>query len=127
MRDGQGSISAEVNTTTLQRKVILRALDGALRSGATFGAEKTSFIHFTKNHRQRQLPAVSLDVDGAAVALACEVKVLGLILDQNLRFDSHVGKASGKGMMAVLTLRRLRASPPPVAQQLFRLHGCFGG
>lgn len=62
--------SAEANTATLQRKVIPRALEWAARSGAAFEAEKTSFIHFTRNQRLRQLPAVPLHVDGATVVPA---------------------------------------------------------
>jgi hypothetical protein len=53
-------LSAEANTAVLQRKVIPPALDWAARSGAAFEAQKTSFIHFTRNPRQRQLPAVPL-------------------------------------------------------------------
>jgi hypothetical protein len=48
-----------------------------------------------------------------------EVKILGVLLDQKLRFESHVGKTASKGMMAVLALRRLRGLPPAVARQLF--------
>ena len=111
--------SAEANTATLQRRVIPRALEWAAKSGAAFEAEKTTFIHFTRNQRQRQLPAVPLYVDGAIVAPAPEVKILGVILDQKLRFKSHVGKAASKGSKAVLALRRLRGLPPSVARQLF--------
>ncbi|KAJ5215604.1 reverse transcriptase [Penicillium cinerascens] len=112
-------LSAEANTITLQKKVIPRALEWAARSGAAFEAEKTSFIHFTRNLRLRQLPATPLYVDGAAVTPAPEVKILGVLLDQELRFKSHIGKAASKGMKAILALRRLRGLPPSVARQLF--------
>ena len=111
--------SAEANTTVLQRKVIPRALEWAAQSGAAFEAEKTSFIHFTRNQRQRQLPVVPLHVSGATVAPAPENKILGVILDQGLRFKHHIGKAANKGMKAALALRRLRGLPPSVARQLF--------
>ncbi|KAJ5288337.1 hypothetical protein N7508_011112 [Penicillium antarcticum] len=111
--------SAEANTTVLQRKVIPRALEWAAQSGAAFEAEKTSFTHFTRNQRQRQLPAVPLHVNGATVTPAPEIKILGVIIDQGLRFKSHIGKAANKGMKAVLALRRLLGLPPSVARQLF--------
>ena len=111
--------SAEANTSVLQRKVVPRALEWAAQSGAAFEAEKTSLIHFTRNQRHRQLPAVPLLVNGATVAPAPEVKILGVILDQGLRFKSHIGKAANKGMKAALALRRLRGLPPSVARQLF--------
>jgi hypothetical protein len=44
-------LSAEANLMTLQRKVIPRALEWTAQSGAAFEAEKTSFIHFTRNLR----------------------------------------------------------------------------
>jgi hypothetical protein len=58
-------------------------------------------------------------VDGAALTLAPVVKILGVLLDQDLRFESHIGKAASKGMKAVLALRHLRVLPPSVARQLF--------
>ncbi|OKP12963.1 hypothetical protein PENSUB_1345 [Penicillium subrubescens] len=112
-------LSAEANTITLQQKVILRALEWAARSGAAFEAEKTSFIHFTRNQRLREPPAIPLYVDGAALTLAPVVKILGVLLDQDLRFESHIGKAASKGMKAVLARRHLRVLPPSVARQLF--------
>ena len=80
---------------------------------------KTAFIHFTRNKRLRQLPTVPLHVDGTTVTPAPEVKILGVILDQGLRFRSQIGKAANKGMKAALALRRLNGLPPPVARQLF--------
>ncbi|KAI2669422.1 hypothetical protein LCP963914a_9931 [Penicillium roqueforti] len=111
--------SADENTAVLQQKVIPHALEWAAQSGAVFEAEKTSLIHFTRNPRHRPLPALPLHVNGAIVAPASEVKILGVILDQDLRFRSHIGKAANKGMKAVLALRRLRGLPPSVARQLF--------
>jgi hypothetical protein len=111
--------SAEASTATLQRKVISRALQWAARSGAAFEPENTSFIYFTSKQRLRQLPAVPLYVDGATVGPAPEVKILGVILDQQLRFESHIGKAASKGMKVTLALRRLRWITPPIARQLF--------
>jgi hypothetical protein len=46
------SSPAEAHTTTLQRKVIPKALEWAAQSGAAFEADKASFIHFTRNQRQ---------------------------------------------------------------------------
>jgi hypothetical protein len=48
----------------LQHNVIPRALEWAAQLDVAFEAEKTSFIHFTRNQRQRQLPVVPLYVDG---------------------------------------------------------------
>jgi hypothetical protein len=41
-------------------------------------------------------------VDGAIVASAPKVKILGVILDQDLHFKLYIGKAVSKGTKAVL-------------------------
>lgn len=78
---------AEANTN-LQRKIIPRALEWTALSGAAFKAEKTLFIHFTRNQRKRQLLAVPLHEKGTTVATAPEVNFLGVITDPGIRFKS---------------------------------------
>jgi hypothetical protein len=111
--------STEANMAVLQCKVMPHILDWAVQSGTVFKAEKTLFIYFIRNQRQRQLPAVSLYIDRTAIALLTEVKILGMILDQILQFKLHIRKATSKGIKAILTLRWLYRLPPPIAQQLF--------
>jgi hypothetical protein len=62
-------------------------------------------------------------VNGAIVAPAPEVKLLGVIIDQALRFKSHIGKAAKKGMEAVLALRRLHGFTSFGSSPAIHLHG----
>ncbi|KAI2886808.1 hypothetical protein CBS63078_10859 [Aspergillus niger] len=111
--------SAEANTRRLEEEVVNRALTWEHTSGASFEAKKTQFIHFTRCARKRMLPAMPLWVDGAAVPPQEVVKLLGVLLDQGLKFKHHVGEVAKRGVRAALALRRLRAIPPEVARQLF--------
>lgn len=111
--------SAEANTVRLQEKVIPRALQWAKESGALFEPEKTSFIHFTRNPRLRQQPTVPLWVEETPVLAKSAVKLLGVVLDQELRFRLHAAMAAKKGIQAALALKRLKGLTPKSARQLF--------
>jgi hypothetical protein len=111
--------SAEANTTRLQARIIPRALQWARESGALFEPEKTSFIHFTRNPRLRQQPAVPLWIEGSPVLAQSAVKLLGVVLDQELRFRLHGAMAAKKGIQAALALKRLKGLTPKAARQLF--------
>lgn len=76
--------SAEENTRRIQKQVIPKALQWAAQSGATFEAQKTSFIHFTKRKTQRQLPALPLKIGQQEVGPSTKTKILGVVLDQEL-------------------------------------------
>ncbi|GFG18024.1 probable RNA-directed DNA polymerase from transposon X-element [Aspergillus lentulus] len=111
--------SAEANTARLQARIIPRALQWARESGALFEPEKTSFIHFTRNPRLRQQPAVPMWVEGTPVLARSAVKLLGIVLDQELRFRLHGAMAAKKGIQAALALKRLKGLTPKAARQLF--------
>jgi hypothetical protein len=111
--------SAEENTIRLQREVIPRALEWASASGASFEAEKTSLIHFTRSKQRCQLPPMPLWVDQVAVAPRPWVKILGVLMDQRMHFREHVAAAAKKGFRAALGLKRLRGLTPDTARQLF--------
>ncbi|KYK54122.1 hypothetical protein DCS_06079 [Drechmeria coniospora] len=77
--------TAESNRNGIQ-SIIDGALDWEKRSGATFEAEKTSFIHFTRiAERDSDL---SLIIKGNDVKLKSNVKLLGVIMDKALRCQS---------------------------------------
>jgi ribonuclease HI len=46
-------------------------------------------------------------------------KILGMILDQQLRFDEHYAHVAKRGLRAVMALKRLRALQPNTTRQLF--------
>ena len=97
--------------------IINDALDWERRSGATFEAEKTAIIHFTrKAHKSNVEP---FNIKGRDVYPKSHVKILGVIMDAKIRYKEHIARASSKGLEAALELKRLRGLSPATARQLF--------
>ena len=97
--------------------IINDALDWERRSGATFEAEKTAIIHFTrKPYKSATEP---FTIKGQAVSPKDCVKILGVLMDAKLKYKEHIAKAASKGLEAVMELRRLRGISPSTARQLF--------
>jgi hypothetical protein len=109
--------SAEQNTVRLQETIIPKAEHWEKSSGATFEAEKTSFIHFTRSPKNDTQGTLAMK--GELIHPQNEVKVLGVILDQKLRFKAHVARAAKKGINAALALKRLKGTSPKAARQLY--------
>ncbi|XP_044715289.1 reverse transcriptase (RNA-dependent DNA polymerase) domain-containing protein [Hirsutella rhossiliensis] len=87
--------TAEANREGIQA-IIDDALEWEARSGATFETEKTTIVHFTR------------------------ATILGVIMDNELRFQQHMVKAAAKGLSAAMGLRRLKMLSPRVSRQLLR-------
>ena len=97
--------------------IIKDALDWERRSGATFEAEKTAVIHFTrKAYKSAADPFV---IKGQSVSPKDHVKILGVLMDASLKYHKHIASAAAKGLEAALELRRLKGISPTVARQLF--------
>jgi len=109
--------SAEENTNLLQETVVAKAEQWARRSGATFEADKTAFIHFTR--RNTTTSNGPLVVNEAEIRPQPEVKILGVVFDQKLRFNQHTARAAKRGIRAALALKRVKGMTARVARQLF--------
>lgn len=59
-------------------------------------AGKTQSIYFTRRRVARHLPRRSIMVNGQQTTWDDEVKYLGVIFDQKLKFDKHVNYIAGK-------------------------------
>ena len=97
-------VGADESETTaiIQREIIPYAERWARQSGATFEADKTSFIHFTKRTDKDDTRALKF---GDAKILPQEsVKVLGVTLDKKLAMDEHLSRAITKGIRACFAL-----------------------
>ncbi len=68
--------------------IVEEALEGEKRSGATFEADKTAFIHFTRN--ARKIDTTPLMIKGQAVTPREYVKILGVIMDTCLKYKQHI-------------------------------------
>ena len=109
--------SAEANREGIQA-IIDRAMEWERRSGATFEGDKTVIIHFTR--RPDRISSRPFTIKGEAIAPKETAKILGVILDSGLRYVQHIGKATTKGLLAAMALKRLRLVSPSTARQLFR-------
>ena len=99
------------------KSIIEDALDWERRSGATFKAEKTAIIHFTrKSYKTDSQP---FTIKGQVVQPKEHVKILGMIMDTKLNYKKHIARAASKGLEAAMELRRLRGLSPATARQLF--------
>jgi hypothetical protein len=109
--------TAESNRSGIQA-IIDRALDWERRSGATFEGQKTAIVHFTRNiDRSSSTP---FTIRGKIVKPKDSAKILGVVMDSQLRFEEHIANAATKGLAAAMALRRLKMISPRTARQLFR-------
>ena len=97
--------------------IINSAIEWEKRSGATFEADKTAIIHFTR--KSYKTDAQPFTIKGQVVQPKEHVKILGVIMDAKLKYREHIARAASKGLEAVMELRRLRGLSPATARQLF--------
>ena len=90
------------NTKIIQDTIIPHAEQWATRSGATFEADKTSLIHFTRRPTDEEPP--NLRFGDADITPSLSVKVLEVTLDVKLAMDEHISRVSTKGLRAYLAL-----------------------
>jgi hypothetical protein len=106
------------NTKAIQDTIIPHVEWWARRSGATFEADKTSLIHFTRKVSLDKPP--NLLFSNAEVTPSPSVKVLGVTLDTRLAMDEHISKVTTKGVKACTTLQAIKGVRPRQMRQLFR-------
>ncbi|KAK6222522.1 hypothetical protein QIS74_04224 [Colletotrichum tabaci] len=109
--------TAKANREGIQ-SIVNEALAWGRRSGATFETDKTAIIHFSRN-KERLDDDDAFTVGGQTVRPQTQVKILGVVMDQQLRFKQQVANAATKGLKAAMALRRLRGLAPLTARRLF--------
>ncbi|GKU13046.1 unnamed protein product, partial [Fusarium langsethiae] len=108
--------TAQSNRRGIQA-IIDKALDWERRSGATFEAEKTAIIHFTRY--TSRIDSEPFIIKGERVFPKDHVKILGAIMDSRLRYKQHIARAATKGLGAAMELKRLKGMAPSTTRQLF--------
>jgi hypothetical protein len=88
------------------------------QSGATFEADKTSLINFTKRAETDDSRAVQFN--NIAILPQQSVKFLGITLDKKLAIDEHLSSVIKKGTRACLSLQAIKGTRPAQMRQLFR-------
>jgi hypothetical protein len=97
--------SAEANRDGIQA-IIDSAIEWGRRNGTTFEGDKTAITHFTRHPgRGSNRP---FNIKGEAVAPNESAKILGVVMDSQLRYKQHVAKATTKRLMAAIALKRLK-------------------
>ncbi|KAE8552234.1 hypothetical protein EYB25_006128 [Talaromyces marneffei] len=109
--------SADANRDGIQA-VINRALDWEKRSGATFECDKTAIVHFTQTASRSS--SIPFTIKGETVKPKDSAKILGVVMDSQLRFEKHIANTATKGLAAAMALRRLKMVTPQTARQLFK-------
>jgi hypothetical protein len=74
-------------------------------------------MHFTKNASKTNTTPIV--IKGMEVSPKKEAKVLGVVLDPELWYKTHIANAAAKGLKAAMELKRLRLVSPRTARQLF--------
>ncbi|RKK21135.1 hypothetical protein BFJ66_g17708, partial [Fusarium oxysporum f. sp. cepae] len=108
--------TAQSNRRGIQA-IIDKALDWEKRSGATFEAEKTAIIHFTRY--TGRVDSEPFTIKGERVFPKDQVKILGVIMDSRLHYKQHIARAATKGLEAAIELKRLKGMAPSTTRQLF--------
>jgi ribonuclease HI len=111
--------SAEENTKIIQTVIIPMLEKWEIESGALFEPSKTQFTHFTRDKNNGRLSETAILFKRSKVAPAASVKILGVVMDQQLRYKLHGARAAKRGLIAATALRRLRGLLPKVARQLY--------
>jgi Reverse transcriptase (RNA-dependent DNA polymerase) len=110
--------SAQADIERLQGEVIPKVEAWETSSGATFAPEKTALIHFTRTPA-RARETTPLRIKEISIVDSPQIKVLGVIMDQALRYHTHAARAAKRGLRAAVALRRLRGLRPSLARQLY--------
>jgi hypothetical protein len=97
--------------------VIKEALDWERRSGATFEADKTAIIHFTR--KEYKTDSEPFTIKGQTVQPKNHIKILGVIMDAGFKYKEHLARAASKGLEAAMELKRLRGLSLATARQSF--------
>ena len=97
--------------------IVERALEWERRSGATFEGEKTVLVDFTQDPRRDDMTPIL--VKGEPISPTRKAKILGVIMDSELRFEEHIASAATNGLKAAMALKRLRMTSPSTARRLF--------
>lgn len=87
--------SIKENEKRLQERIIPHVQKWANESGSVFQAKKTIMTHFTRHKKnlEEESAAPGVFMNGTTIKSPKNIKILGVILDQGLRYTEHVARA----------------------------------
>ncbi|TKA63056.1 hypothetical protein B0A49_08854 [Cryomyces minteri] len=83
------------------------------------GADKTAFIHFTRNPGKEDRPAESNTFRGQSIPAGSSIKLLRVVLDKQLDMKLHMARVATKASKQCLAIKRLRGLRPQAVRQLY--------
>ncbi len=98
---------AEANRQELQMQLILRVEQWAQESGAVFGAEKTSSIHFVPRTQAEPIAVGGLMFEGQSIQASATVRVLGVTFDSKPTMDDHISRVAFRAIGQCMALRNI--------------------
>lgn len=110
--------TAEENLEKLQQTTVPWTMAWARESGATFEAEKTQLIHFTREQSKAQRPFQPLRMNEADIMPTSSTKILGVWLDEQLRMKDHLQMVAKRASVQVMALSSLKGLRPAAMRQL---------
>ena len=87
------------------KNMLEKAEDWRAKHGAIFERSKYVLVHFTRNYNK--FTTASIQINGVTIPASNEARYLGVILDQQLRFHSHLQQAIKRGTSAALALQSI--------------------
>jgi hypothetical protein len=87
-------------------------------SRVQFEVAKISFIHFIHYKVVGKDSAIPLQIKGKEIAPINSIKILGVTLDKELWFKTHLVDKASKATKVTLALYRLKGLQPKVVKQL---------
>lgn len=107
-------VDIQENEKKIQDTIIPYVQDWGRRSVSIFQAKKTIMTHFTRHKKKLREGSETqgITMDQITIHGSKTIKILGVILDQGLRYIEHVTTARDKGIKAALALKHLQNQRP---------------
>ncbi len=104
-----GSIDRLQDLIHRGEETMLRAKYYFNSNGLLLNTNKTQCMFVGSRGLISQIPSnTTLQVDGATIVPSSSLKNLGIYFDQNMTFDSHVNKISGKIFSTIIYINRIK-------------------
>lgn len=111
--------SAGGDRRRIQREILPQLERWERESSAVFESPKTAFIHFTRTVLMQRDSEMPLQFKQNTISPRQSVKMLGVIVNQGLRYREHVAGKADKDFKAAPALKRLQGLRSASMRQLF--------
>ena len=90
----------------------------------TLNSAKTEFMLIGSRQKLRTLSnPLKLSIDNVSIEHVTSVKSLGIFIDENLRWQTHIDKLSKKVASGIGAIKRIRPFvPPPSLHYIYTMH-----